>query len=158
MALLDMWKDNRDGIREKSVHQILAFAGEGKLTDNSRCSREFRDLLKVAPLEMLRRYANEALNGDADGPGLALQDIVNELGTRLGHEVAFGSYRGRRGESGHDGLWTDLSVQHTIVVEVKSTSAYQIRLEPIVNRMNHYRGLRRSCRARINPSQAARRS
>src|ERR1700722_16941952 len=64
MALLDMWRANRDGIREKSVHQILAFAGEAKLADGNKCSNEFRDLLKVVSLDVLQRYASEALNGD----------------------------------------------------------------------------------------------
>jgi hypothetical protein len=134
MALLDMWTANRDGIREKSVHQILAFAGEGKLADNNKCSREFRVLLKIVPLDVLRRYATEALNGGAEGPGLALQDIVNEAGTRLGFGVDPGLYRGRRGESGHDGLWHYPDIDHTIIAEVKSTAAYQIKLETIVGR------------------------
>jgi hypothetical protein len=134
MALLDMWRANRDGIREKSVHQILAFAGEGKLSDGNTCSNEFRDLLRVVPLDILQRYSSEALNGDADEPGLALQDIVNEAGFRLGYGVDPGLYRGRQGESGHDGLWRDRDIGHTIVAEVKSSSNYRIKLEPIAKR------------------------
>ena len=131
MALIDMWKANRDGIREKSLHQLLAFAGEGKLSDGNTCCKEFRELLGELSLDVLRRHASEALNGDADAPGLALQDIVNTLGARLGYQVQNGLYRGRHGEPGHDGLWRDPSSAHSIVIEVKSTSAYRIKLEPI---------------------------
>jgi len=131
MALIDMWREDRDGIRKKSLHQILAFAGEGRLADNNACSKEFRELLAVVPLDVLRKYSAEALTSDVADSGLALQDIVNEMGSRLGHSVEPGLYRGRRGESGHDGLWVDNWVGHSIVAEVKSTSAYRIKLEPI---------------------------
>jgi hypothetical protein len=56
-------------------------------------------LLAIVPLPVLERYAAEALSGEAGDPGLGLQDIVNELGSRLGYEVEAGLYRGRRGES-----------------------------------------------------------
>lgn len=134
MALLDMWRANRDGIREKSIHQILAFAGEGRLADGNKCSKEFRDLLRIVPLDTLQRYACEALDGKAGDPGLALQDIVNEAGTRMDYSVEPGLYRGRYGEPGHDGLWRDPDAQHTVVAEVKSSTAHRIRLEPIANR------------------------
>lgn len=110
---------------------MIAFSGEGRLADGSTCSREFRELLATVPLEVLERYATEALGGEAGDHGLALQDIVNELGSRLGYGVEAGLYRGRRGESGHDGLWTDPDSSHAIVAEVKTTSAYRIKLDPI---------------------------
>ena len=131
MALIDMWMQNREGIREKSLHQLLAFASEGKLADGNSCSKEFRGLLNEVPLDVLRRYASDALNKDENSPGLALQDIVNELGIRLGFHVEQGLYRGRQGESGHDGLWVDSVTNHSIIIEVKTTSAYRIKLEPI---------------------------
>ncbi len=137
MALIDMWREDRDGIRNKSLYQILAFAGEGRLADNNACSAEFRELLGVVPLDIMQKYASEALTSDISDSGLALQDIVNELGCRLGYDVEHGLYRGRRGESGHDGLWMDTSIGHSIIAEVKSTSAYRIKLEPLA----HYREL-----------------
>ena len=33
IVLIDMRRASRDGIRDKSLHQLLAFAGEGKLRD-----------------------------------------------------------------------------------------------------------------------------
>jgi hypothetical protein len=131
MALVDMWRSNRDGVQSKSLHQMIAFAGEGRLADGNTCSNEFRALLTIVPLEVLQKYAVEALSGEAEDHGFALQDIVNELGGRLGYSVEAGLYRGRRGESGHDGLWTDLDNSHAIVAEVKTTVTYRIKLDPI---------------------------
>src|ERR1700704_5630690 len=100
MALVDMWRADRDGVHTKALHQIISFAGEGRLSDESTCSREFRRLLAIVELNVLQKYANEALAGETTDHGLALQDIVNELGGRLGYRVEAGLYRGRRGESG----------------------------------------------------------
>jgi hypothetical protein len=36
-----------------------------------------------------------------------LQDIVNEIGKRLGYEVQNGRYQGVVNQSGFDGLWFD---------------------------------------------------
>jgi hypothetical protein len=59
-----------------------------------------------------------------------LQDIVNEIGSRLGASVTPGRYRGSIKQSGFDGLWTFPS-GHSIVVEVKTTDAYRIDLNTI---------------------------
>lgn len=131
MALVEMWRSNRDGVQTKSLHQIIAFAGEGRLADGNVCSKEFRDLLAIVPLTVLQTYATETLAGEATDRGLALQDIVNELGNRLGYGVEAGLYRGRQGESGHDGLWTDPDNSHAIVAEVKKTAVYRITLDTI---------------------------
>jgi len=62
--------------------------------------------------------------------GLALQDIVNEVGERLGFEVEPGYYRGSANRIGNDGLWK--SQDFGFVVEVK-TSDLSVKLENIAN-------------------------
>jgi hypothetical protein len=129
-----MWKENKEGIQSKTLAQILKFAGEGKLADGNECSSEFRELLTVLPLEVVREYANQLITAkETDFPdrSFALQDLVNELGKRLGFAVSPGLYRGRVGESGHDGLWIDPDDQHAIIIETKSSTTYRIRLESI---------------------------
>jgi len=105
-------------------------AGDGKLLDGNPTSSEFRAFIKIIPSSQLSKYANECLTGKFEGNGLALQDIVNQIGRRCGFNVEYGRYRGKSGESGHDGLWT-LKDSHKIVVEVKTTDAYSINLDTV---------------------------
>jgi len=139
VALIDLWKSNEDGIRSKGIRQILAFAGEGHLADGNRCSKQFRDLLAILSIWELRRVADDlcakAEEEKTPVAALALQDLVNALGSRLGYAVAHGVYRGRRDRSNQDGLWTDPDGR-AIVVEVKTSSTYAVRLETLAR----YRG------------------
>jgi len=147
LTLVRMWKENKEGIQNKTLAQILAFAGEGKLADGNECSSEFRELLSVLPLEAVREYANQVVTSrESDFPdrSFALQDIVNELGKRLGFDVNPGLYRGRPGESGHDGLWIDPDGQHAIVIETKSSTNYHIRLDSIAHYRNELQKTRSS--------------
>lgn len=38
MALLDLWNKTPDQLKDKQVQQLIAFAGAGKLLDESDCS------------------------------------------------------------------------------------------------------------------------
>ena len=62
MSLVEIWKESPDQIREKRVDQVIGFAGDGKLGDNSSAPSEFRSFLTRVPVEMLARYAEECLN------------------------------------------------------------------------------------------------
>jgi hypothetical protein len=64
--------------------------------------------------------------------GFVLQDLINEVGRRLGFDVENGRYRGKSGSIGNDGLWK-LPNGHRIVVEVKTTDAYRIDLDVIAD-------------------------
>lgn len=130
MSLTELWRTQPDQLRSKQIDQLIAFAGEGKLRDGSRASREFRDFLKSMPSSYLRRYAQECLEKGFPDAGFALQDIVNEVGHRLGFEVQHGRYRGSRSEIGFDGLWTSRE-KHSVVLEVKTTDAYRIKLDTV---------------------------
>ncbi len=130
MALLDLWRNDRIEIGEKHVQQVIAFAGDGKLRDGSTAPAEFREYLRHIPSDLLSRYADECLQGSFQDSGLALQDIVNEIGRRLDFQVTYGRYRGTSNQPGHDGLWADTD-RHTIVVEVKTTDAYRIDLSTV---------------------------
>ena len=130
MSLIEIWKSNKSSLETKHYQQLVALAGDGRIRDGSETSRELREFLALVPDESLDIYARECLEKSFDGSGLALQDIVNEAGRRLGFEVEDGLYRGRKGESGHDGLWVT-SGEHAIVVEVKTTDTYNINLDSI---------------------------
>lgn len=130
MPLLDLWGRSRAELEGKQVQQIIAIAGSGKLLDGGDGSKEFRDFLSHVPSTLLARYAEECLNEKFESGGLALQDVVNQVGSRLGFQVEDGRYRGSSGQSGHDGLWkSSLGVE--IIVEVKTTDAYRVALDAI---------------------------
>jgi hypothetical protein len=130
MALLDLWKNSPEQVRGKQIHQLIAFAGLGKLRDASACSEELRAFLSMVPSGALAAYAEQCLSEAFTDSGLALQDVVNQAGSRLGAEVTPGRYRGKANEIGFDGLWS-FPNGHSIVVEVKTTDAYRIDLNVV---------------------------
>lgn len=132
MSLIDLWKSQKLQIEQKHVQQIIAFSGDGQLRDGKEASSEFREFLSNIPSNQLIAYASQCLENSFNGSGLALQDIVNQVGTRLGFDVVYGRYRGISGKIGYDGLWNFPS-GHSVIVEVKTTDAYRIDLETIAN-------------------------
>lgn len=136
MALIDLWISATESIRDKHIQQIISFAGSGRLVDESKTSTEFRAYLSHVPSDLLARYANECLVSSFDQSGLALQDIVNQIGQRLSFNVQDGSYRGKRDIVGFDGVWRS-ERGDDIVVEVKTTDAYRIDLNTLANYRQH---------------------
>jgi hypothetical protein len=128
MALLDLWTKDRTQLEGKSVQQVITFAGDGRLKDANATSTEFRAFLAHTPPELLERYGTDCLTTKFDDSGYALQDVVNEIGRRLGFKVEDGRYRGVQGQIGHDGIWRSAD-DHSIVIEVKTTDAYRIDLD-----------------------------
>jgi hypothetical protein len=128
MALVDLWLNSQPQLTGKHFQQIIAFAGAGKLRDGSTASNELRQFLSIVPSSVLRQYAIECLEGGFPDSGLALQEVVNEVGHRLGFEVEHGRYRGTPGAVGFDGIWA-LADHRAIIVEVKTTDAYRIDLD-----------------------------
>lgn len=129
-SLIDLWLNNKELIISKSIQQVIAFCGDGKLRDGKACSLEFRAYLKSIPSWLLEKYANECLETAFNDSGLALQDIVNQIGTRIGFDVEYGLYQGKRNQIGFDGIWT-ASDGYSIITEVKTTDAYRINLDVI---------------------------
>lgn len=86
MSLIDHWQANKTEFETKKVHQFLGYAGDGSLKDGNVASREFRGLLKQMPINVLKAYSDECIVGGFKDSGLALQDIVNEVG--LSHSSA----------------------------------------------------------------------
>jgi hypothetical protein len=129
MSLTDLWSKQREQVEGKHVSQVIAFAGEGKLRDGKAASSEFRDFLSLIPSDLLRQYGNQCLDS-FENSGFALQDVVNQIGHRLGFQVVDGRYRGIVGQIGYDGIWR-FPEGHAVIVEVKTTDAYRIDLNTI---------------------------
>lgn len=104
-TLTQIWKDKPSFLEGKTFRQIVQMAGDGRLRDGSNAATELREWLSVVPLDRVRVCAEECLSAGFDESGQALQDVVNEIGVRLGFQVAPGRYRGARNAIGNDGLW-----------------------------------------------------
>ncbi len=135
MSILDFWTQSKEQVKDKHVQQVIAFSGGGQLKDGSNTSDEFRAFLSAIPAELLQKYAAQCMKDSFTGSGLALQDIINQVGNRLGFDVNYGRYRGVQGHIGYDGLWK-FPDGHHLVVEVKTTDAYRIDLNTVVGYRN----------------------
>src|SRR5581483_10807784 len=128
--LLTLLKNDPAQVDSLSVEQIVALCGNGKLSDNSECSRDLREYLQIAKSENLQKYLQTCLQSSFDRSGFVLQDIVNEFGKRLDYTVENGLYQGKSNAVGFDGLWNECGGYH-VVVEVKTSDAYRINLDTI---------------------------
>ena len=130
MTLTSLWIEQRNQLEGKHVWQIISFAGDGKLRDGNTTSIELRDFLSHISSNQLNQFLDECLANKFDDNGYVLQDIVNQIGKRLGFQVFDGRYRGTPGQTGHDGLWV-FPDGHLVIIEVKTTDTYQINLDTI---------------------------
>ena len=130
MSLMTFWKSSRENVESMQLNQIVAIAGNGILKDGSDAATELREFLAVISTERLGQYLNECLEKSFPDSGLVLQDIVNELGSRLDCQIEHGRYRGKVGDIGFDGIWSYPN-GYSIVVEVKTTDAYAIDLDKV---------------------------
>jgi hypothetical protein len=128
MPLLSFWKTAKEEVLKLSIEQVVSSAGDGVLRDQSECSSEFRQYLRVAPVESLYEYARHCLESGFNRSGFILQDIVNEFGTRLAFQVENGIYQGTKNAVGFDGIWR-ADGEPDLVIEVKTTDAYTVKLE-----------------------------
>ena len=128
--LLELWEANKADIESKHIQQLVAIAGDGKLRDNSACSKEVRAYLSQVDIDILNKYVKQCLDKSFSDSGLALQDLVNELGRRLDFTVEDGLYQGRSNQVGFDGLWF-APEGFSIIAEVKTTDAYRISLDTL---------------------------
>jgi hypothetical protein len=131
VALLNFYQSNPELVLAQTVQQVVSNAGDGNLLDDTLASAELREFLGVIPNEALYSYSRQCLESSFPTSGYVLQDIVNEFGRRLDFEVENGLYRGRRGAIGVDGVWR-FQGEPALIVEVKTTDAYTVRLETIV--------------------------
>jgi hypothetical protein len=124
-TLTELWIAGQ--LEGKHSKQIIGLAGNGKIRD-VETSREIRNCLQAVSLEDLQRFARECLeDGKAEDSGYFLQDVINELGCRLGFDVEFGRYQGSRAMPAPDGTWR--AADWMFIVEVKTSDAYRISLD-----------------------------
>jgi hypothetical protein len=130
-SILSIYQNNKTALEGKSLSQILAFTGDGKLRDNNKTSTDFREFLNEIPSNLIIQFANNCLTDSFTDSGLALQDIINQIGKRLSFSVEYGLYRGNQNDIGFDGIWTSKE-GYSLVLEVKTTDAYRMNLDDTV--------------------------
>jgi hypothetical protein len=130
MPLAEIWKATPGTILGMSISAILNIATNGdRLRDGSDGAREFREFLSQVDAKKLAEFAVYCVENSFQDSGQVLQDLVNEMGRRLGFRAENGRYQGVRNDIGFDGIWSDLN--GSIVVEVKTTDAYTIKLDTV---------------------------
>ena len=130
MPLIDFYTNSKQSVLEMGIKQIVAMAGDGNLKDRSVTSNELREFLSTVPTRFLAQYIDTCLVSSFDCSGFVLQDIINELGRRLGYSVQHGLYRGKVNAVGFDGLWK-VENSRDIIIEAKTTDYYTINLDKI---------------------------
>jgi hypothetical protein len=131
LPLLEIWKTTPATAAAFSIEQVVAVAGSGVLTDSSECSNELRRYLaEAASSSKLAEYAASCLSAKFAARGFVLQDIVNELGRRLGFKVENGRYQGTSSHIGFDGIWEGPD-GHACVVEVKTSDIFSVNLDTV---------------------------
>lgn len=129
MSIIEISRNNPSFLADKTIQQVVAMCGDGRLRDGSACSAELREYLATKDVRQLAEYAQYCLENKFEKSGEVLQDCVNEMGRRLSYGVQNGRYSGVRNDIGFDGLWFDGT--HHLLVEVKTTDAYRINLDTI---------------------------
>lgn len=130
----DMWNADPTSISGKKLKQILVLAGDGNI-NHQATYEELRSFFTKIDLDTMKKFIDECLSEDKadkfDERGFVLQDLVNEIGRRLGYTVTNGLYRGKRNdENGFDGLWKAPDGTY-IVMESKTSDAYSINLDAL---------------------------
>jgi hypothetical protein len=131
MPLIALYRSSPSAIDELTIEQIVHTAGDGNLKDESACSQELRGYLAQVPSPKIVIYVDQCLSSAFTKGGMALQDLVNELGRRLDYTVTNGRYQGTASKIGFDGIW-ESPEGATIIVEVKTTDTYRISLDTII--------------------------
>lgn len=129
-SILSIYQSNKTSFDGKTLSQILGFTGDGKLKDNSKTSSDFREFLTEVPSQLIKQFVDNCLTEGFTDSGLALQDIINQIGSRLSFSVQHGLYHGNKYEIGFDGIWISKD-GHNIIVEVKTTDTFRINLDTI---------------------------
>jgi hypothetical protein len=131
MPLTEIWNATPKTILGMLLPAVVNIATNGEgLKDGSTGAAEFRQYLTEVEAEKLAEYATYCIENSFPDSGQVLQDIVNEMGRRLGFHAENGRYRGVRNEIGYDGIWT--ANGQSLVIEVKTTDAYTIKLDTVV--------------------------
>jgi len=123
-----------ESVNNMKLKQIIVLAGDGIIT-HKNSFEELRMFFAKIDATMICKFMKECLSEEKedkfDGRGFVLQDLINEVGNRLGYNVTHGLYKGKKGTNGFDGLWKHPN-GFSIIVESKTSDAYALNIDSIV--------------------------
>ncbi len=130
-----LWDSDSAAVSQYKLKQVIVLAGNGNM-NKPETTNELREFFSKIDLDTMLRYIEDAISEEKEDKfterGFVLQDLVNEMGLRLGYKVTNGLYHGKRNkENGFDGLWEAPDGSH-IIMESKTSDAYTLDLEAIV--------------------------
>ncbi len=132
--LISAWNESKQKPFLMSLKQVVSIAGDGSL-ENDESVSELRDFFAAIDLDTMERLLGECYSKEKkdkfDTRGYAFQDLINEMGTRLGYSVEHGLYRGKKNEVGFDGLWK-AEDGSCIIMESKTSDDYSIAIESVI--------------------------
>lgn len=132
MSLLALWQSSPEETLSKNIQTLVALATDSeRLRDDAPSTLEIRTFLSEVESSHLTEFADYCTNNAFPESGFVLQDVVNEIGRRLGFRVENGRFRGVKNDIGFDGIWTGPTAN--LIVEVKTTDAYRINLDALQN-------------------------
>jgi hypothetical protein len=78
---------------ELTLDRLVSLAGDW--TDDSRASEQFRQIIddEQTTTDEIEAYLHEAIQGTEQHHNRALQDLINNIGRRLGFQVEYGVYQ-----------------------------------------------------------------
>lgn len=99
---------------------------DNKLKDDIEETKRFREFIEKEKwaTDQIKDWLDECIKkskGAQDPYHKAFQDLIISLGKRLGFEIEYGKYMGKRGEENYDGAWKK-ETGETMILEVKSTT------------------------------------
>ena len=131
--LINAWNETQKKFT-MSLKQVVNIAGDESL-ESEEAVKELRGFFGLIDLPTMERLMIESYSKDKklkfESRGFAFQDIINEMGIRLGYNVTHGLYRRKKGENGFDGLWK-LPDGTYIIMEAKVTGDYAFSPETII--------------------------
>ena len=119
---------SQDEPKKYDASKFLESLQAANLRDNSSASLELRRHLRAAGLTEIEAISRILLSTQTNGR--VFQDLVNNLGERIGFEVEYGLYQGVKNAIGFDGYWR--SKNSDIVVECKTTDAFRISTDVLL--------------------------
>lgn len=124
--LTDLYNSKPETVLQMQLEQIISIA-VGTLCDSS-ILLELRNYFTKVDNAHIKKYVKQCLSwtkkDNKTEIGFVLQDLVNEIGKRIGYEVCSRVYKGKVDENGFNGLWKCTDDDTFIIVESKTNGTF----------------------------------